>query len=57
MAVLRFPKEERKIDGEQAIRSELAALGIDYERWNLDGLVLTLLPRRFSRPIRAKLKR
>jgi 1,2-dihydroxy-3-keto-5-methylthiopentene dioxygenase len=36
MAVLRFPKEERKIDGEQAIRGELAALGIDYECWNLD---------------------
>jgi 1,2-dihydroxy-3-keto-5-methylthiopentene dioxygenase len=36
MAVLHFPKEDRKIDGEPAIRRELAALGIDYERWNLD---------------------
>ncbi len=36
MAVLRFPQEDRKIDGEPAIRSELAALGIDYERWSLD---------------------
>src|SRR3984885_14203686 len=36
MAVLRFPKEDRTIDSEPAIRTELAALGIDYERWNLD---------------------
>ena len=45
MAVLRFPAEsstpqgpggDRRIDEESAIRSELAALGIDYERWSLD---------------------
>lgn len=36
MAVLRFPQEDRKIDDEMEIRDELAALGIDYERWNLD---------------------
>ena len=36
MAVLRFPEEDRKIDDEPEIRSELAALGIDYERWSLD---------------------
>jgi 1,2-dihydroxy-3-keto-5-methylthiopentene dioxygenase len=35
MAVLRFPPEDRKIDDEAAIRAELAALGIDYERWDL----------------------
>lgn len=38
MAVLRIPNEDRKIDGESEIRSELAALGIDYERWSLDRL-------------------
>lgn len=42
MAVLRFPAEpsqhygDRKIEDESAIRNELAALGIDYERWSLD---------------------
>ena len=36
MAVLRFPDEDRKIDGESQIRDELASLGIDYERWSLD---------------------
>ena len=36
MAVLRFPAEDRRIEGEEQIRSELAGLGIDYERWNLD---------------------
>jgi 1,2-dihydroxy-3-keto-5-methylthiopentene dioxygenase len=36
MAVLRFPTENRTIDNESEIRSQLAALGIDYERWNLD---------------------
>ncbi len=36
MAVLRFPAEDRKIESEQEIRSTLAALGIDYERWSLD---------------------
>jgi 1,2-dihydroxy-3-keto-5-methylthiopentene dioxygenase len=35
MAVLRFPPEDRKIDNEAEIRAELAALGIDYERWDL----------------------
>lgn len=36
MAVLRFLAEDRQVDGESAIRSELAQLGIDYERWSLD---------------------
>lgn len=36
MAVLRFPDEDRQVDGEQAIRAALAPLGIDYERWSLD---------------------
>jgi 1,2-dihydroxy-3-keto-5-methylthiopentene dioxygenase len=36
MAVLRFPNEDLKIDGESRIREELARLGIDYERWSLD---------------------
>ncbi len=36
MAVLRFPEEHRKIEGDPAIRNELATLGIDYERWSLD---------------------
>jgi 1,2-dihydroxy-3-keto-5-methylthiopentene dioxygenase len=36
MAVLRFPAENRKIDSEAEIHRELAALGIDYERWSLD---------------------
>jgi 1,2-dihydroxy-3-keto-5-methylthiopentene dioxygenase len=36
MAVLRFPNENRQVDGESAIRGELAQLGIDYERWSLD---------------------
>ena len=36
MAVLRFPQEDSKFESESEIRRELAALGIDYERWNLD---------------------
>jgi 1,2-dihydroxy-3-keto-5-methylthiopentene dioxygenase len=36
MAVLRFPNSDRKFDTELEIRAELAALGIDYERWSLD---------------------
>ena len=36
MAVLRFPTEDRMIESEVEIRSELASLGIDYERWKLD---------------------
>jgi len=36
MAVLRFPTEDRRIDDEIEIGATLAALGIDYERWNLD---------------------
>ena len=36
MAVLRFPETDRKFEDELAIRDELAALGIDYERWGLD---------------------
>jgi 1,2-dihydroxy-3-keto-5-methylthiopentene dioxygenase len=36
MAVLRFPNENRTIDAGPEIRAELAALGIEYERWSLD---------------------
>ena len=35
MAILRFPSEDRVIDDESEIRISLAALGIDYERWDL----------------------
>jgi 1,2-dihydroxy-3-keto-5-methylthiopentene dioxygenase len=35
MAVLRFPSEDRVIDDESEIRISLAALGIDYERWDM----------------------
>lgn len=36
MAVLRFPETDQKFENEPEIREELAALGIDYERWSLD---------------------
>ncbi len=36
MAVLRFPEENTTFEKEPEIRSELSALGIDYERWSLD---------------------
>ncbi len=36
MAVLRFPDRNELIDNDERIRSSLAALGIDYERWSLD---------------------
>ncbi|MGB6974553.1 MAG: cupin domain-containing protein [Terracidiphilus sp.] len=36
MAVLRFPPEDRIVENEPEVRAELAALGIDYERWSLD---------------------
>jgi len=35
MAVLRFPPNDRVIEDEAEIRVSLAALGIDYERWDL----------------------
>jgi 1,2-dihydroxy-3-keto-5-methylthiopentene dioxygenase len=35
MAVLRFPPTDRRIENESEIRLSLAALGIDYERWDL----------------------
>jgi 1,2-dihydroxy-3-keto-5-methylthiopentene dioxygenase len=35
MAVLRFPAKARTIAAEPEIRSALAALGIEYERWDL----------------------
>ena len=35
MAVLRFPPDDRVIDNESEIQASLAALGIDYERWDL----------------------
>ena len=36
MAVLRFPETDQIFENESEIRSELAELGIDYERWSLD---------------------
>ncbi|MGA2251320.1 1,2-dihydroxy-3-keto-5-methylthiopentene dioxygenase [Terracidiphilus sp.] len=36
MAVLRFPDTNAMFEDEAAIRAELAGLGIDYERWELD---------------------
>jgi 1,2-dihydroxy-3-keto-5-methylthiopentene dioxygenase len=36
MAVLRFPDTNAMFKDEAAIRAELAGLGIDYERWNMD---------------------
>ena len=36
MAVLRFPDQDQRIDGEREIAAALAPLGIDYERWSLD---------------------
>src|SRR5579863_172203 len=36
MAVLRFPDNNTRFDSEPEIHAELAALGIDYERWSLD---------------------
>jgi 1,2-dihydroxy-3-keto-5-methylthiopentene dioxygenase len=36
MAVLRYPATNAIFEEEAAIRTELAGLGIDYERWNLD---------------------
>jgi 1,2-dihydroxy-3-keto-5-methylthiopentene dioxygenase len=36
MAVLRFPDTNAMFEDEAAIRTELAGLGIDYERWNMD---------------------
>ena len=36
MAVLRFPDNNTRIERETDIRSTLAGLGIDYDRWSLD---------------------
>lgn len=36
MAVLRYPQSNRQFEGEDAIRDQLAGLGIEYERWSLD---------------------
>jgi 1,2-dihydroxy-3-keto-5-methylthiopentene dioxygenase len=35
MAVLRFPPDDHLIESEPEVRSTLAGLGIDYERWDL----------------------
>ena len=35
MAILRFPSEDRVIRNEPEVHASLAALGIDYERWDL----------------------
>jgi 1,2-dihydroxy-3-keto-5-methylthiopentene dioxygenase len=34
MAVVRIPEQNRRIEDDEQIRQELAAIGIDYERWN-----------------------
>src|ERR1035441_2542276 len=39
MATLRIPSEDRVIRDEPAVRSALAGLGIDYERWDLGRVV------------------
>jgi len=36
MAILRFPDQDRIVEDDTAIRTELAPAGIDYERWSLD---------------------
>jgi 1,2-dihydroxy-3-keto-5-methylthiopentene dioxygenase len=36
MAVLRFPDTNEMVESESGIRSALAGMGIDYERWTLD---------------------
>jgi len=36
MAVLRFPDNSEMIESESEIRSTLAGIGIDYERWTLE---------------------
>ncbi len=36
MAVLRFPETDQTFENDADIRTELARLGIDYERWSLD---------------------
>jgi 1,2-dihydroxy-3-keto-5-methylthiopentene dioxygenase len=36
VAVLRFPENGELIESEPGIRSALAGIGIDYERWSLD---------------------
>ena len=36
MAVLRFPETSQIYEDESALRRELGALGIDYEKWSLD---------------------
>jgi len=36
VAVLRFPDQDQRIDGEREIAAALALLSIEYERWSLD---------------------
>jgi 1,2-dihydroxy-3-keto-5-methylthiopentene dioxygenase len=33
MAVVRIPEQKRRVEGDDEVRKELAAIGIDYERW------------------------
>jgi len=35
MAVLRFPPEDRIVEEDAEVQGSLAALGVDYERWDL----------------------
>jgi 1,2-dihydroxy-3-keto-5-methylthiopentene dioxygenase len=35
MAILRFPPDDQMIESESEVRTTLAGLGIDYERWDL----------------------
>ena len=34
MAVVRIPEQNRRIEDSEQVRQELAAIGIDYERWS-----------------------
>jgi 1,2-dihydroxy-3-keto-5-methylthiopentene dioxygenase len=40
MAVLRFPAEDLQVNSDAEIRTALASLAIDYERWSLDRVPL-----------------
>lgn len=57
MAVLRFPDTDEKIESEQEIRSSLASLGIDYERWDLSRVPAETPPTRCSLRMPKRLKR
>src|ERR1035438_6539044 len=35
MAILRFPQDDRVIEGESEVRTALSEMGVDYEHWDL----------------------